>query len=215
MNGEILWNSLACSDHAVVKCIDTVIVKIVPLLADYNEHDTMEYLKQHAPTIPVPKPLGLLASKDTGYIVMSFIPGQTVKAVWSTLSIEQKSSMKNQLEQHLAVLRRIQRPTGGLLGAIRGGGCKDTRRHVRVSEHPMHNAAEFRDFLFSKPTLGPQLSSRYLKISWSKGLRPSSSLTAICGQKISWYNRVVRGHSLSRASSIGKRADFILTILRV
>ena len=152
-NGEVLWRSSGCSSHAVVRCNSAVVVKIVPGLEDYTEYNTLEYLDKHASTIPVPKPLGLLASKDTGYIFMSFIPDQTVRATWATLTIEQKSSIKNQLEEGLAILRGINRPADGLLGAIRGGGCKDTGRHVRISEQPIHDAVEFRDLLFSKPHL--------------------------------------------------------------
>ena len=84
---------------------------------------------------------------------MSFIPGQTVRAIWATLTIEQKSSIKNQLEEALAILRGIKRPADGLLGALTVC-CKDTRRHVRVSEQPIHDAVESRDFLFSQPHLG-------------------------------------------------------------
>ena len=153
-NGEVLWRSSGCSGHAVVKCDSAVVVKIVPRLEDYTEYNTLEYLDKHASTIPVPKPLGLLASKDTGYIFISFIPGQTVRAILATLTVEQKSFIKNQLEEALAILRRIRRPADGLLGAIGGWGCKDTRRHVRVSEQPIHDAVEFRDFLFSNPHFG-------------------------------------------------------------
>ena len=169
-----------------MKCGSAVVVKIVPGLEDYSEYDTLEYLDQCAPTIPVPKPLGLLASNNTGYIFMSFIPGQTVRAVWSTLTVEQKLSLKNQLEEALAALRGIERAAGGLLGAIRGGGCKDTRRRVRVSEQPIHNAVEFRDFLFSKPHFGTPaynsllqnlLVERSVAIVFSHGdLRPENIL---------------------------------------
>lgn len=153
-NGKILWRLSGCSGHAVVKCDSAIVVKIVPRLEDYNEYNTLEYLVKHASTIPAPKPLGLLASKDTGYIFMSFIPGQTVRAIWATLTVKQKSFIKNQLEEVLAILRGIGRPADGLLGAIGGGGCKDTRRHVRVSKQPIHDVSEFRDFLFSNPRFG-------------------------------------------------------------
>ena len=126
-NGEVLWRSSVCSGHAVVKCDSAVVVKIVPRLEDYTEYNTLKYLNKHASPIPVPKPLDLLASKDTEYIFMSFIPGQTVRAIWATLTVEQKSFIKNQLEEALAILRRIRRLADGLLGAIGGWGCKDTR----------------------------------------------------------------------------------------
>lgn len=153
-NGEILWSSLACTGNAVVKCGSAVVVKIVPRLEDYIEYDTLGYLNECAPTIPVPKPMGLLISNHTRYIFMSLIPGPTLGAIWATLAVDQKKSIQDQLEKTLATLRAIERPVGGLLGAIGGGKCKDTRRHVRVNEQPIHSAAEFRDFLFSKPHYG-------------------------------------------------------------
>ena len=125
-NGEVLWRSSGCSGHAVVKCNSAVIVKIVSRLEDYAEYNTLKYLNKNASTISVPKPLGLLAFKNTAYIFMSFISGQTVRAIWATLTIEQKSFVKNQLEKALAILRGIGRPADGLLGAIGGWGCKDT-----------------------------------------------------------------------------------------
>ena len=187
-NGEVIWRSSGCSGHDVVKCDSAVVVKIVPRLEDYTEYDTLEYLDNHASTIPVQKPLGLLASKDTakdtGYIFMFFIPGQTVRAIWETLTVEQKSFTKNQLEENVENVRGIGRPADGLLGAIRGGGCKDTRRHVRVSEQPIHDAVEFRDFFSRTRILELQLIICSYRTFWSKALRLSSFLMAIYGQKI-------------------------------
>ena len=109
-NGEVLWRSSGCSGYAVVKCNSAVIVKIVSMFEDYTEYNTPEYLNKHASTISVPKPLGLLVFKNTAYTFISFISGQTVRAIWATLTIEQKSYVKNQLEKALAILRGIGRP---------------------------------------------------------------------------------------------------------
>lgn len=64
-SSQILWQSKACYGHAVVKCSADIVAKIVPCLEDYTEYTSMQYLEQHAPQVPIPKPLGLVVSNTT------------------------------------------------------------------------------------------------------------------------------------------------------
>lgn len=65
---QIIWQSQACPGHAVVRCSASIVAKIVSKLEDYTEYTSMQYIMEHAPVIPAPRPLGLLASEGTSYI---------------------------------------------------------------------------------------------------------------------------------------------------
>ena len=78
---EIIWQSKACCGHAVVKCSANIVAKIVLSFEDYTEYISLQYLAQHAPDIPAPKPLGLMASNGTSYIFMFFVPGLIVNQI--------------------------------------------------------------------------------------------------------------------------------------
>lgn len=152
--GEIVWQNGPRGGVAVIKCSSDTVVKIVPNFEDYTEYTNMEYLGLNAPEVPVPKPQGVLTSDKTAYIFMSFIPGPTLESVWSQLSDEQKTSVTNQLSRMLLKLRELKVPEDGQLGGVGGEGCKDSRRHTRISQKPIRSTAEFEDFIFSNPHFG-------------------------------------------------------------
>jgi len=170
-SSQIIWQSKACCGHAVVRCSTKIVVKIVPNLDDYTEYTSMQYLAQHAPEIPAPKPLGLVLSNRTSYIFMSFVPGLTVK-IWSKLSKKQKISISVQLNDVLLKLRQLKVPDGVSLGGVCGEGCKDTRGHTRICQETISTCADFEDFKFSNPHFG---SSEYVALL--RGLSPSHSAT--------------------------------------
>lgn len=157
---EIIWQNGARGGVAVMKCSENIVIKMVPNFEDFTEYTTMEYLERHAPELPVPRPLGALASEQAAYIFMSFLPGPTLETVWPQLPNEQKVSISNQLSQILLKLRELSIPKDGQLGGVGGEGCKDTRRHTRIRKSII-SIAEFEDFIFSDPHFG---GSVYIKI---------------------------------------------------
>ena len=152
--GEIIWQSIVCRGHAVVRCSQTVVVKIVPEIDDYTEYTSMQYLMQHGADIPLPEPLGLITSNKTAYIFMSFIPGKTIDKVWSKMHQEQKLSISEQLNDAFLKLRALHVPDNVSLGGVCSEGCKDTRRHTRICQSPISTCSEFEDFRFSNPVFG-------------------------------------------------------------
>ena len=146
----------------------------MPNFDDYTEYTSMQYLAQHAPEIPVPKPLGLLVSNRTSYIFMSFIPGVTIDQVWAKLSRDQKFSIGNQLNSELFKLRQLKLHDGVPLGGVCGEGCKDTRRHTRICKKPTYTCVEFEDFQFSNPHFG---SPEYIALL--RGFSPSHMATTV------------------------------------
>ena len=164
--GEIIWpqnkeRGGITGGVAVVKCSEDAVVKIVPKFEDFTEFTTMQYLGRHSPDIPIPTPLGVLMAEKTAYIFMSYVPGPTLDSVWSQLSTLQKGSIANELNEILLKLRDLKMPDDSLLGGIGGEGCKDTRRHTRISQKPIKSVSEFEDFIFSNPIFG---SSVYIKL---------------------------------------------------
>ncbi|KAL9129206.1 MAG: hypothetical protein Q9217_002275 [Psora testacea] len=151
---ELIWRSEVCRGQAVIKCSSDIVLKIVPNLEDHTEYTSMQYLAQNAPAIPAPKPLGLLVSDNTTYIFMSFVPGLTVDKIWSELSGDQKSFLRDQFNGLLMKLRDLRVPDHVSLGGTRNEGCKDTRRHTRICRKPVESCAEFEDFIFSGPHFG-------------------------------------------------------------
>jgi len=160
-SSQIIWQSKACCGHAVVRCSTDIVAKIVPNLEDYTEYTSVQYLAQHTPQIPIPKPLGLVVSNTTSYIFMSFVPGITVDRIWSKLSKQHKVFISNQLNDALLKLRQLKVPDRIPLGGVCGEGCKDTRRHTRICQETIRTCAEFEDFKFSNPHFG---SSEYIAL---------------------------------------------------
>ena len=153
--GELIWpKNEERGGVSVIKCSEDAVVKIVPNFEDYTEYTTLQYLRRYAPEIPVPTPLGVLMATKTAYIFMSYIPGPTLDSVWSQLSKQQKVSVANELNGILLKLRELKVPEDALLGGVGGEGCKDTRRHTRISQKPIRSVSDFEDFIFSNPTFG-------------------------------------------------------------
>ena len=152
--GEILWQSKTNTDNVVVKCNQEVVVKIVPSMGDYTEFTSLQYLADHVPEIPAPKPLGLIGVGDLSYVFMSFIGGTTLERAWPGMLASQKKSITEQLNKYFLRLRQQQCPDGVAFGGVSGEGCKDTRRHTRICTMEIRDCSQFQDFQFSMPNFG-------------------------------------------------------------
>lgn len=171
--GEVVWQSELSGGAAVVKCDSDIVVKIIPNFEDFTEYTALQYLRGHAPDIPIPEPLGAMRSEKTAYIFMAFIPGPTLESIWSQLPNEQKISLRNQLTAILNQLRAMRLPKDGLLGGVGGEGCKDTRRQTRISQKQIRSVADFEDFIFSNPHFG---GSVYIKLLRSLSKNQASKI---------------------------------------
>jgi len=128
-------------------------------------------LQEHKPHLPVSKPLGLLRIGLVLITFMSYLPGTTLDEKWADLSVEQKSSVREQLDAIFVDLRTLQFPNGVSLGGVGGQGCKDQRRHLRCSSEPIWNVEEFRDFQFSNPKYGSSTFIEFLRAFTPVGTR--------------------------------------------
>lgn len=151
----------------VLRCGDKsgpdIAIKVVPASTDglETEYVTLQYLAEHAPDFPAPKPHGLLGLGDSRLIMMSYVPSATLASVWSTLSHVNKLSIQRRLDQLFTRLREIKQQ-GGRLGGVGGDGVRDIHAWVdhTDSETIMTTATEFRDFQFSlKAPCGPEYTA--------------------------------------------------------
>ena len=163
---EVIWTNGLNGGVTVMKCSSDTVVKMIPNFEDFTEYTALQYLRLHAPNIPIPESLGVMMSKQTAYMFMSFVPGPTLESVWAQLSWEQKFSLSNQLSRILLELRQIQMPKDGTFGGVGGEGCKDHRRHTRISQTPIRTLVEFEDFIFSNPVFGGSVYNRLLYSMW-------------------------------------------------
>ncbi|QSS58301.1 hypothetical protein I7I51_07724 [Histoplasma capsulatum] len=157
---EILWKSPFPRKKMVFKCDGNIVIKAIKNALDYTEYTTLQYLEVHKPTVPAPRPSGLLRMNDVSLIFMTYTSTATLADIWAGLDISQKKSIQDQLNQNLADLRSLSHPTGTPLGGVCGEGCKDVRRHLRRSTEPILTVKDFKDFLF--PSLGASIFAEFI-----------------------------------------------------
>lgn len=89
------------------------------------EAETMRYVSANSDT-PVPKVFGTITDPDdpdVNYIIMEFIEGQCLDAIWSELSTSEQEDVKFQLQAAVNSLRLIPRP--GYIGSVGHQKCID------------------------------------------------------------------------------------------
>ncbi|OJJ48031.1 hypothetical protein ASPZODRAFT_115452 [Penicilliopsis zonata CBS 506.65] len=148
---EILWTGPFPRQKMVFKCAPNVVVKAVRKHSDHTEYTTLQFLQNHRPSIPAPRPLGLVRMSGITLIFITYTASKTLDDVWKGLDHAQKSSISNQLDMILKDLRSIPYDPELPLGGVAGEGCKDIRRHLRTSDKPIKTIIEFEDFLSSSP----------------------------------------------------------------
>lgn len=153
---EIIHTGPVPTLRTVFKCSPNAVVKVICDAEDYTEYTMLQFLEEHAPSIPAPKPLGVLRIGQLSLIFASYLPGQQLTDVWSTLRVQEKVSLMTELERILRNLRSIGHRQNQPLGGIAGEGCKDLRRHVRRTWSPIYTVAEYDNFLFSKVRFGSE-----------------------------------------------------------
>jgi hypothetical protein len=160
---EVLWKSEFPHKKMVFKCDPATVVKAVRHAKDYTEYTTLQYLEMHTPTVPAPRPLGLIDMNGVSLIFISYIPETTLREIWAQLHYSQKISVQNQLNQILTDLRSLPFPNGIPLGGVGGEGCKDARRHLRRSTVPIMNIDDFENFQLPDPNFTGHILVKLLR----------------------------------------------------
>lgn len=192
---EVVWTARFPSQKMVFRCAPGIVVKATRCLDDYTEYTALQYLRQHKPTIPAPRPLGFVKIGSISLIFMTHMPSKTLETVWHELDYNQKVSISDQLNAILEDLRSLPHATG-FLGGVAGEGCKDARRQLRKSDKPITTLDEFEDFLFTSPfpggavfvellrQLSPMSSASLPRVVFTHGdLQPHNILVDMVGKK--------------------------------
>lgn len=151
---EVLWKAPFPLHKMVFKCAADIVVKAVRDIDDYTEYTTLQYLEQHIPDCPAPRPLGCVQMSGISLVFLTHKPSTSLGEVWQVLDSDQKASVRDRLETILTKLRSLPYVDGRPLGGVAGEGCKDARRHLRRSDKPIKTLGEFEDFMFSSSRPG-------------------------------------------------------------
>lgn len=162
-NSDLIWQSKSTRERYVTKCSPEVIIKSIKNSSDFTEYTTLQYLELHRPQIPVPRPYGLITSGKSAYLFMSFVPGVTLDKIWPELQESQKECISGEIDAFFSDLRQLQCPEKMALGGVAGEGCKDTRRHTKISETPIYSSTEFWEFQYRKAAVGSQTFLEFLR----------------------------------------------------
>ncbi|KAJ5146105.1 uncharacterized protein N7515_000669 [Penicillium bovifimosum] len=162
-SSEIIWKAPFAGQKSVFKCSADIVIKAIRNMEDYTEYTALQYLERHTSNIPVPRPLGLVRMGRYSLLFMSYMQSVPLGDVWQTLDSCQKSSLSKQLNSILEDLRTLPYTEGTPLGGVGGEGCKDLRRHVRVSETTITSLEEFETFMYSSPHPGGGVFVKFLR----------------------------------------------------
>ncbi|PVH87201.1 hypothetical protein DL98DRAFT_544967 [Cadophora sp. DSE1049] len=141
-----LWE--AQTRGVVLKCGDNLVAKIIRGNSDYTEYTSLQYLAEHAPDIPAPKPHGLIRFGSVRVMFMTYIPSITLEQAWGTLTHDNKVSIQQQLDGIFCKLRKLKND-GQRLGGVGGEGVKEGHLSPHHSAEIITTPAQFEDFRFS------------------------------------------------------------------
>ncbi|RPA79512.1 kinase-like protein [Ascobolus immersus RN42] len=86
------------------------------------EAEAMKYVSENT-TIPVPAVESAYIDKGIGYILMSYIEGDALSAIWDTLDQSQKESIVMELKGYIQQLRMLK-PKQYFIGPYDGSHCR-------------------------------------------------------------------------------------------
>ncbi|KAK4237713.1 kinase-like domain-containing protein [Achaetomium macrosporum] len=106
-----------------------------------------------AEQVPAPEVFGWKSTHEpvgfeSNFIYMSFLPGQTLRDAWETLSQEDKASLSQQLAGIVKRLRSVERgPSDQFIGSLNRGPVQDIYFSPDQHKGPFASVREFHDFV--------------------------------------------------------------------
>ncbi|RDW91203.1 hypothetical protein BP5796_02368 [Coleophoma crateriformis] len=147
----------------VLKCNTNLIAKIIRGNSNYTEYTSIQYLAEHAPEIPAPKPHGLVKFHNVRILFMTHFPSMTLESAWPKLIHEDKISIQKQLNDIFIKLRSLVGDSE-FLGGVNSEGVQDRHLEHNMNSKTISTVAQFENFQFS-------LMPPYDDLSWVKFLR--------------------------------------------
>ncbi|KAJ5579534.1 uncharacterized protein N7459_005519 [Penicillium hispanicum] len=150
---EVIWH---LGSTAVLGLNPEIVMKVGNDV-DIQHIHTVDYIKQHAPRVPIPDIHGILQQPGSNrvFLLMSRAPGEPLDSRWKSLGEDARASIREQLDAIIGDFRFLPAPTSDETQAVLGGGsprrCKDARRQLRVAQECINNESEFNEFLTSHP----------------------------------------------------------------
>ena len=148
LHSTIIWKSIGA---ALLKLTDKVALKFNSSI-DVGHVSMLDHIHAHAPGLPIPHALGMVASPSRKHLFMTYFSGDTLEARWPHLCAEQKRSVRDQLNNVFSALRMLPPPASSDERVPFGGGiparCKDNRRaNPRVADRLITDEQQFNVFL--------------------------------------------------------------------
>ncbi|KAI1947356.1 hypothetical protein LOZ53_001460 [Ophidiomyces ophidiicola] len=174
---RLLWDSPTiwqqCVRGMVVRCNEDIVAKVISgNKKNYTEYTSMQFLEQHAPDIPAPRPHGLIDFEPFQVIFMTYIPDMTLTEAWPDLSHDEKLSIQRQLDDIFRRLRSIRQDDGNMLGGV----CAEGVRELRVDECALFKditrAIDYNNLQFSADHRGSATYAELLRL-FLENERPS------------------------------------------
>ncbi|KAL2839489.1 hypothetical protein BJY01DRAFT_237075 [Aspergillus pseudoustus] len=138
---------LRIHDSVVAKCSDSLVIKISSGTRDHTEYHNLQYLAEHVPNLPIPKPHGLVELGRAMFV--TYIPDTTLEKTRPTLPPGAKASIQSQLDAKFSRLRSLRQDDEPEHGGIRGEGFKDYRIIEIFAYKGITTAREFDQLQFS------------------------------------------------------------------
>ncbi|KAB8356378.1 hypothetical protein FH972_023962 [Carpinus fangiana] len=161
-HSTIIWQSETNEQRFIGKCSSELAVKCVSVDKDRTEYTSLLYLERNSPGLPVPKGHGLVTCGHYAFLFMSYVPGSTLDDAWPFLASSAKAQICNELDDFFRKLRLLEKPDDAALGGVANEGCKDTRRHTKVSTDPIFATRDFNNFLYGQPRFGSKMYLGFL-----------------------------------------------------
>lgn len=120
-----LRRSIQGSEGGVCVVRDMFVVKAGHMVTE-NEGSTLLFLEQQCPGIPSPRLYAMYRKESSGQLclVMEYLPGVDLRSLWTSLSLDSKSSIASQLRSMIAQMRALT-PPDRFIGGVCGGPLHD------------------------------------------------------------------------------------------
>lgn len=103
----MLWGHFS---RAVIQLDEKTVVKFGHNLLS-TDADITAHIQSLSNEIPVPRPLGAISIGKTTYMFMTLIEGSPLDKLWSSISTEDKFSIRDQLDIIMKNLRTLPLPS--------------------------------------------------------------------------------------------------------
>ncbi|KAL7917162.1 phosphotransferase enzyme family protein [Trichoderma austrokoningii] len=141
-------------NHPTIKELNMVVKINHASYLRLEEAQAMCAIRQVFPNgeVPVPEVFGWRRHGNQVFLYMSLIHGPTLREAWPSLTEDDKLSIRNQLGQIVASLRRITQHSPNTIASVNGGTVQDRFFMTDYEEGLFRTIKSFNDWLFAAAT---------------------------------------------------------------